>query len=83
MQDFIYDVLLTSAGQEILKKSSSYLPLEMMYSIVGSRIKVILLLSKEVLQRKGKLESLCCNLDMPIVLLVFRRAIVHPNSWNS
>ena len=83
MQDFIYEVMLRSAGQEILNKGSSNLPLEMIYSIVASRIKVILLLSKEVLQRKGQLESLCCNLDMPIVLLVFRRAIVHPNSWNN
>ena len=75
MQDFNYNAMLTKASQELLNKSSSNLPLEMIYSIVASRIKVFLLLSKEASPKSKKLvnsKSLFCNMDMSIFFIVFR-----------
>ena len=62
--------MLTKASQELLNKGLSNLPVEMMQSIVASRIKVLLLLSKEVSPKSKTLvnfESLCCNMDMSII----------------
>ena len=69
--------MLTKVSQELLNEGSSNLPVEMMQSIVASRIKVFLSLSKEVLPKSRTLvnsESLCSNMDMPIFFIVFRRA---------
>ena len=65
--DFLYNVKPTKASQELLNKGTSNLPVEMMKSIVESRTKVVLLLSKEVSPKSKTLvnfESLCCNIDM-------------------
>ena len=61
--------MLTKASQELLNKGSSNLPVEMMYCIVPLRIKVFLLLLKEVSPKSKtlvKFKSLCCNIDMSI-----------------
>ena len=56
--------MLTKATQELLNKRSSNLLAEMMQSIVASRIKVFLLLSKEVSPKSKTLvnfKSLYCH----------------------
>ena len=69
--------MLAKASQELLNKGSSNLPVEMMQSIVASRIKVFLLLSKEASPKSKTLvnfESICCNIEKSIFFIVFRRA---------
>ena len=69
--------MLAKSSQELLNKGSSNLPVEMMQSIVASRVNVFLLLSKEVPPKSKTLvnfESLCCNMDMSIFFIAFRRA---------
>ena len=67
MQDFIYNAMLTKASRKLFDKSSSNLPVEMMESIVVSRIKVPLVLSRRMSPKRKTLvnfESLCCNMDL-------------------
>ena len=69
--------MISKTSQELLNKGSSNLPVELMFSIVASRIKVFLLLSEEVSPKSKTLvnfESLCCNMDMSIFSIVFRKA---------
>ena len=69
--------MLTKASQELLNKGSPNLPVDMIYSIVASRIKVSLLLLKEVSPKSKKLvnfESPYCKTDISICFIVFRMA---------
>ena len=71
MQDFIYNTNLTEASQELLNKCTSNLPVgnDLIYN-------VFVIVKRSVAKSKTlvNFKSLCCNIDMSIFFIVFKRA---------